>query len=58
MDFPDRLLEAQKDGSLVIFAGAGVSVPPPSNFPNFDDLVGHFKSSLTYFLGVSAGCQA
>jgi hypothetical protein len=21
-------------------------------------LVGHFKSSLTYFLGVSAGCQA
>lgn len=38
MDFPDRLLDAQKDGSLVIFAGAGVSMPPPSNFPNFDDL--------------------
>src|ERR1035438_9445321 len=38
MDFPDRLLEAQKDGSLVIFAGAGVSMPPPSNFPNFDVL--------------------
>lgn len=38
MDFPDPLLEAQKKGSLVIFAGAGVSMPPPSNFPNFDDL--------------------
>jgi len=38
MDFPDPLLEAQKDGRLVIFAGAGVSMPVPSNLPNFDDL--------------------
>ena len=38
MDFPDGLLEAQKNGSLVVFAGAGVSMPPPSNLPNFDAL--------------------
>ena len=38
VDFPDTLLDAQKNGTLVIFAGAGVSVPPPSNYPNFIDL--------------------
>jgi hypothetical protein len=38
VDFPPQLLEAQQDGSLVVFAGAGVSMPPPSNFPNFDRL--------------------
>jgi len=36
VDFPDSLFKAQKDGSLVVFAGAGVSIPPPSNFPDFN----------------------
>lgn len=36
VDFPDSLFKAQKDGSLMVFAGAGVSIPPPSNFPDFD----------------------
>jgi hypothetical protein len=38
VDFPKALLEAQQEGSLVVFAGAGVSMPPPSNYPNFDTL--------------------
>jgi NAD-dependent SIR2 family protein deacetylase len=38
VDLPDTLLDAQKNGSLVIFAGAGVSIPAPSNYPNFDKL--------------------
>jgi hypothetical protein len=38
VDFPTALLEAQQHGSLVVFAGAGVSMPPPSNYPNFDSL--------------------
>ena len=38
LNLPDAVLEAQKKGSLVIFAGAGVSMPPPSNLPNFDTL--------------------
>jgi hypothetical protein len=38
VDLPDSLLEAQESGSLVIFAGAGVSIPAPSNYPNFDRL--------------------
>jgi NAD-dependent SIR2 family protein deacetylase len=38
VDFPGPLFEAQKSGALVVFAGAGVSIPPPSNLPNFDRL--------------------
>ena len=32
-DVPDSLLEAKEKGELVLFAGAGVSKPPPSNYP-------------------------
>jgi hypothetical protein len=38
IDFPEELLISQKDGNLAVFAGAGVSMPPPSNYPNFRDL--------------------
>ena len=46
MDYPDRLLDAQKNGSLVIFAGAGVSMPPPSNFPSFDELANQVAAGV------------
>jgi hypothetical protein len=60
VDFPESLLDAQQNGSLVIFAGAGVSMPPPSNYPNFDKLAeliadGVFtrqeSEPVDYFLG-------
>lgn len=35
LDFDDRILDAIKDGKLVVFAGAGVSMGPPSNLDNF-----------------------
>ncbi len=35
---PDKLRIAQENGSLVIFAGAGISMPPPSNLPSFNKL--------------------
>jgi hypothetical protein len=38
IDLPDEIIEAQKNGELVIFAGAGISTPPPSNLPNFEKL--------------------
>jgi len=38
VDFPAALLDAQRAGKLVVFAGAGVSMPPPSNYPNFEGL--------------------
>ncbi|MCX6639147.1 MAG: SIR2 family protein [bacterium] len=38
IDFPRELIDAQAEKNLVIFAGAGVSMPHPSNYPNFRDL--------------------
>jgi hypothetical protein len=35
---PHRLLDALNSNSLVIFAGAGVSISSPSNLPSFEDL--------------------
>jgi len=39
VDLPMPLLNAQNEGKLVIFAGAGVSRSAPSNYPDFDGLV-------------------
>ena len=38
IDFPEPLLNAMRDGRLVIFAGAGVSMGPPANLPDFEEL--------------------
>ena len=38
IDFPSSLLSALRDGELVIFAGAGVSIGEPANLPNFKTL--------------------
>ncbi|MDD4050331.1 MAG: DUF4020 domain-containing protein [candidate division Zixibacteria bacterium] len=38
VDVPDSLLKAQEDEKLVIFAGAGVSMSPPTNLPSFESL--------------------
>ena len=64
IEIPDELLEAQEQGRLVIFAGAGVSMGEPSNLPSFEQLaakiagshplageIGSFKNRLDRFLG-------
>ena len=38
VDFPEALLNALRDGRLVVFAGAGVSMGPPANLPGFREL--------------------
>ena len=38
IDIPDELLEAQEQGRLVVFAGAGVSMGEPSNLASFKGL--------------------
>lgn len=38
VDLPQALVTAQREGRLVIFAGAGVSMGPPSNLPSFEAL--------------------
>ena len=60
VDFPKPLLAAQRAGELAIFAGAGVSMPAPSNYPNFKDLANRVAAGkliadpeepLDHFLG-------
>lgn len=36
---PDQLRIALEEGRLVVFAGAGISIPEPSGLPSFNDLV-------------------
>lgn len=38
VDLPQVVIDAQKWGELVLFAGAGVSMDAPSNYPNFRNL--------------------
>ena len=38
VDFPGLLLNALRDGKLVVFAGAGVSMGPPALLPDFREL--------------------
>jgi len=62
IDFPETLLKSLENNELVVFAGAGVSMGPPSNLPNFNGLaqdigksVGHEfnekKEAADLFLG-------
>jgi len=64
IDIPDELLEAQEQGKLVVFAGAGVSMGAPSNLPSFRRLaekiagshplaaeIDRYNARLDYLLG-------
>ncbi len=43
---PDSVFEAALLGNLVVFAGAGVSFPPPVELPLFNSLVDQIKLSV------------
>ncbi len=45
IEIPDELLEAQEQGKLVVFAGAGVSMGEPSNLPSFKGLAAKIADS-------------
>src|ERR1043165_373660 len=45
IDFPEDLLRAQTTGNLVVFAGAGVSIPAPSLLPSFAGLAATIGSA-------------
>jgi hypothetical protein len=45
IDIPDALLDAQEQGELVIFAGAGVSMGEPSELPSFEGLARNIAGS-------------
>jgi hypothetical protein len=46
IDLPLQLLDARRSGRLVIFAGAGVSMPPPTSLPDFETLVAEIAGKV------------
>ena len=51
VDFPEPLLDALREGRLVVFAGAGVSVGPPANLPSFRELALQVAQGAGLFIG-------
>jgi hypothetical protein len=39
IEFPELLIDAEREEKLVVFAGAGVSIDRPSSLPSFEELV-------------------
>jgi hypothetical protein len=48
IDIPQEVLNGQDEGRLVVFAGAGISIPPPSNLPSFPGLVRALELQFGY----------
>ena len=51
IDFPKPLVDALRDHRLVVFAGAGVSIPPPAGLPTFRQLAETVASGTGEQLG-------
>lgn len=47
IEFPEPLIEAQRKGTLVVFAGAGVSMASPANLPGFEDLANEVAAGIS-----------
>lgn len=45
LQFDDNILDAIRDDRLVVFAGAGVSMGPPANLPDFVELANDIAAS-------------
>ena len=48
---PDKVGVALEEGRLVIFAGAGISIPPPSNLPSFNGLARQITGRISIPVG-------
>ena len=53
VEFPERLLNALRDGGLVVFAGAGVSMGPPAGLPDFKGLASGVARGTPLSIGKS-----
>ena len=51
IDFPEGLLAALRDGRLVVFAGAGVSMGAPAYLPSFRELARRAADGATLAIG-------
>ena len=50
IDFPNRIVDSLQNGDLVIFAGAGASMDPPTSLPDFKKLTLKIAEDTGYTL--------
>ena len=51
VNYPEPLLDALRDGRLVVFAGAGVSMGPPAGLPDFGKLARRIAKGTSLTIG-------
>ena len=57
IDFPNKIIDSIQDRNLVVFAGAGASVDPPTSLPNFEKLAGKIAEGTGYTLKKKDSCE-
>lgn len=57
IDFPNKILDAIKNDSLVIFAGAGASMGKPTSLPNYEKLAAQIAEDTGKELGKDDSCE-
>lgn len=57
IDFPNQLVDALKEGKLVVFAGAGASMDKPTSLPNFRNLAKEIAKGTGAVLKEDDSCE-
>lgn len=57
IDFPNRIIDSIQEHRLVVFAGAGASVDPPTSLPNFEKLAERIAEGTDYTLKKKDSCE-
>lgn len=57
IDFPNKIIDSIQNHTLVVFAGAGASVDPPTSLPNFEKLAKEIAEGTGYTLKKSDSCE-
>lgn len=58
MDFPNQILDALKNNTLVVFCGAGISMGEPTNLPNFEELTKKLAKGTEYKRKSQESCES
>ena len=57
IEYPNQILDAIKNNSLVVFAGAGASMGKPTNLPNFKDMCDQIAEGSSFEKNEEVACE-
>ncbi len=58
IDFPNEIINAANESTLVVFAGAGVSMGEPTCLPNFEKLTEYIAEGTLFKKETNESCEA